>query len=386
MKNIEILGKKKKQQNSRMKDLEKINVYKRKKDKKKSTVVIEFPTWMILSILLIVALIFFWEQLLTIVMFIFIGFILMSALQPIVNWFIGKKISKGWAIGITYFLVFLILVGLSSVVIVPFVKGMQEMINLLPSLVSNFLEDFTGLTIGSINIDRQWFVNIASEFSSFLTPSGGLSSLKSIADTLGGVINWVVLLLAVIIFSIYLLSEGDQLLQLGLLRIANDRKRKRVKKLIKDVQKRLGDWMIGQTIISFVAAVTLGVSLTLLQVPFVLPLSVLVGLLATIPNIGTTLAIVPAILIALISGGWTKALVVLVIYVIYQQIENNILTPKIMGSVVGLKPIFVMLGVMVFLTLFGVWGAVLAVPIMVVFGILYEFFIDLQKLEAEGIV
>jgi len=57
-----------------------------------------------------------------------------------------------------------------------------------------------------------------------------------------------------------------------------------------------------------------------------------------------------------------------------------------MGSVVGLKPIIVMLGVMIFLTLFGVWGAVLAVPAMVVLGILYEFFIDLQKLEAEGIV
>jgi len=386
MKNIEILKGKEKQENNRIKDLERITKYRRRKDEKKSTVIIEFPTWMILSILLIVALIFFWEQLLTIVVFLFVAFILMSALQPIINWLVERRISKGWAIGITYFVVFLILISLSSVVIAPFVKGMQEMVNLLPSLVSNFLEDFNGLEIGAININRQWFVDMAGEFSSLLTPLEGLNSLRSIVSTLGGVINWVTLSFAIVIFSIYLLFEGDQLLQLGLLQIASDRKRQRVKKLIEDVEKKLGNWMIGQTIISCLAAVVLGVLLALLNVPFALPLGVLVGLLATIPSIGTTLAIVPAVLIALISGGWTKALIILVIYMIYQQIENNILIPKIMGSVVGLKPIIVLLGVMIFLTLFGIWGAVLAVPVMVVAGILYEFIIDLQKLEAEGIV
>ena len=384
MKNIEIT--KEKEKSYHMKDLEKITKYRREQEEKKSTVVIQFPTWMIVSVSLILALIFFWEQLLTIGVFLFVAFILMSALQPIVNWLVARKIPKGWAIGITYSCILLLLAALSSVFIVPFIKGMQEMINLLPSLVSDFLEDFNGVTIGSINIDRQWFVDIASEFSSLLTPTGGIESLKSIATTLGGVINWAALLFAIVFLSIYLLSEGEQLLQLGLLQIANDRKRKRVKRLIEDVQRKLGNWMIGQTIISFIASVTLGVSLTLLGVPFALPLGVLVGLLATIPNIGTTVAIIPATLIALISGGWTKAFAVLVIYTIYQQVENNILIPKIMGSVVGLKPIIVMLGVMIFLTLFGVWGAVLAVPAMVVLGILYEFFIDLQKLEAEGIV
>ena len=386
MKNIEISRGEKRKKNSRIKDLEKITKYRREKGEKKSTVVIEFPTWMIISVCLILALIFFWRPFLTIVVFLFVAFILMSALQPIVGWFVEKKVSKNWAIGITYSLVLLIFTGLASLVIVPFVKGMEDMINLLPSLVTDFLEGFNGLTVGSINIDNQWFVDIANEFSSLLTPSGGLDSLKSIVLTLGGVINWAALLFAIVFFSIYLLSEGDQLLQLGLLQIANDRKRKRVKRLIEDVERKLGNWMIGQTIISLISAVTLGVALTLLDVPFALPLGVLVGLFATIPNIGTTLAIVPAVLIALISGGWTKAFVVLVIYTIYQQIENNILIPKIMGSVVGLKPIIVMLGVMTFLTLFGVWGAVLAVPVMVVLGILYEFFIDLQKLEAEGIV
>ena len=144
--------------------------------------------------------------------------------------------------------------------------------------------------------------------------------------------------------------------------------------------------MTGQLTVSTIAGITLGLVLSLLKVPFALPLGVIVGLLNTIPTLGTTLAIIPSVLVALISGGWTKALVVLVIYLVYQQIENNILIPKIMGNAVGLKPIVVMFGVTMFLILFGAWGAVLAVPVMVVINIFYEFYIDLQKLEAEGIV
>ena len=348
--------------------------------------VVEFPTWLIVVVLLFVALRFFGDQIFTIGIFLFMGFVLMSALKPIVDWFEEKGITKGWAIGITYTLGFLLIAGLISLIVVPFGKSVQEMLSELPMLVSNFLEDFNGVVFGSFSIDRQWFIDLAKDLSTFLTPSGSVDSLKSLAGTVGGVFNWVTLLLAVIIFSMYLLFESDQLLELGLLRISNDRKRKRVKQLIGDVERKLGKWLIGQTVVSLIAGTTLGAFLSILGVPFALPLGVLVGLLDTIPSIGATVATIPAVLIALISGGWTKALVVLVVYSIYQQIENNFLVPKVMGTAVGLKPMFVMLGVFVFLIMFGIWGAALAVPVMVVIEIFYDFFIDLQKLEAEGIV
>jgi len=387
MKKIEIFNNDKKyEKRDHLKDLEEITNYKREQQNKKSSVVVEFPTWMIIAVLLIVCLIFFGKQLLTIAVFVFAGFIIMSALKPMTQWFMDKRISKGWSITLTYIFVFCVITGLISLVVIPFGRGIQEMVNMLPSLVSNFLEDFKGITFGSLTIDKQWFVNLASDFASFLTPSKGLEGLKSIAGTVGGVINWTALFVAIVIFSVYLTSEGEQLLQLGLLRISDDRKRERVKKLINDVEYKLGRWMTGQLTVSTIAGITLGLVLSLLKVPFALPLGVIVGLLNTIPTLGTTLAIIPSVLVALISGGWTRALVVLVIYLIYQQIENNVLIPRIMGNAVGLKPIVVMFGVTMFLILFGAWGAVLAVPVMVVINIFYEFYIDLQKLEAEGIV
>jgi len=387
MEKIKVFNKKNKEKKSDiLEDLEQITKYRQNKQEKKSTVVIEFPTWMIISILLIVALIFFGKELLAIGVFLFMAFILMSALKPIVNWFTDKGLSKGWSITLTYFLLALVIVGLIALVIVPFGKSLQELISVLPTWVSNFLEDFEGITFGSFSIDREWFVDLADSFTSFLTPSESINSLRGIADTIGGVFNSATLFVAIVIFSVYLLSDGDQLIELGLLRITDDKKRNRVKKLIGDVQEKLGRWMLGQATISAIAGITLGIVLKLLNIPFALPLGVLVSLLGTIPTIGTTVATIPAVLVALISGGWAKAILILAIYVVYQQIENNILIPRIMGNAVGLKPIVVLLGVIVFLNLFGVWGALLAVPVMVVVGILYEFFVDLQKLEAEGIV
>lgn len=372
--------------NDRLKDLEKITAYKRDQQDKKSTVVIEFPKWVIIAALLIVALIFFGDELLTIAIFVFMGFILMSALQPIVGWFVKKGLSKGWAIAVTYSLGILLIVGIFSLVLIPFTRGVQEMVNLLPSLVSNFFDDFKGITIGTFSIDKQGLVDAVTEFTSNIDLSSGVGNLKNIASTVSGVINWVTFVIAIVILSVYLLSEGDQLTELILLRISNDRKRERVKKLIGDVESKLGRWLIGQTTVSAIAGVLIGLILSLLNIPFALPLAVLVGLLDMIPNIGTTLAIIPSLLMALISGGWTKALLLLVIYLVYQQIENNLIVPKVMGNAVGIKPIYVMLGIMTFLILFGIWGAFLAVPIMVVFNIFYDFYIDLQKLEAEGIV
>jgi predicted PurR-regulated permease PerM len=80
------------------------------------------------------------------------------------------------------------------------------------------------------------------------------------------------------------------------------------------------------------------------------------------------------------------ALIVVGSFVIFQLIENSFIIPKVMGNAVGLKPIFVLLGVMIFITFFGLIGGFIAVPFMVIAKILYEFYIDLQKLEAKGIV
>jgi predicted PurR-regulated permease PerM len=166
----------------------------------------------------------------------------------------------------------------------------------------------------------------------------------------------------------------------------SDEKRERVRKLVMDVENKLGSWVLGQGAVSFTTSVFSFILLTILGVPFALPLAMFSGLMNLIPNLGSTLAGFVMALVALISVGPIKALIVLIAFIIYQPIENGIIVPKVMGNAVGLKPVVVLLGVMVFLTFFGLLGSFVAVPLMVVAQIFYEFYVDLQKLKAKGIV
>jgi predicted PurR-regulated permease PerM len=113
-------------------------------------------------------------------------------------------------------------------------------------------------------------------------------------------------------------------------------------------------------------------------------MGVLVALLSAIPSLGATIASIPPLLTALIVKGPMTALILLLIFLVYQQVENNLIIPKIMGNAVEVKPTLILLAAITFLILFGVWGAVLSVPAMVILKMCYEFYIDLQKIDAKG--
>jgi predicted PurR-regulated permease PerM len=115
-------------------------------------------------------------------------------------------------------------------------------------------------------------------------------------------------------------------------------------------------------------------------------LAVLAGLLESIPSLGPTLSALPAILLAFFTSGPVGALIVTIGYMIIQQLENTLIVPRVMANAVGLKPIVVIIAVATGFTLAGPLGALLSVPIAVLFQIAYEFYIDLQKLRAKGIV
>jgi predicted PurR-regulated permease PerM len=145
-----------------------------------------------------------------------------------------------------------------------------------------------------------------------------------------------------------------------------------------DVLRRMGtvwsSFFRGQLLLSVtVGLLTWGV-LTLLQMPGALILGILAGLLEVIPNIGPILAMIPSIIIALIYGSpvmdavginnFGFALIIVAIYFVIQQLENNILVPRIIGSSVNLHPIVVIIGVAVGLNVAGILGALLAAPIL----------------------
>ena len=129
------------------------------------------------------------------------------------------------------------------------------------------------------------------------------------------------------------------------------------------VTESVSRWAIGVVVIATIAGTTQGVTAWLLGSSFALGLGVIAGLLDMIPNIGATIAgfvLVPALWA---EEGLTAALIMLVVLLVYQQVENNVLTPKIQGRAVNLSGFFIIVAVTLFGGLLGVLGALTAVPL-----------------------
>ena len=129
------------------------------------------------------------------------------------------------------------------------------------------------------------------------------------------------------------------------------------------VTTAISRWAVGVVIIATIAGTTQGLTAWALGSSYALGLAVIAGLLDMIPNIGATIAgfiLVPALWA---EEGITAAIIMLVVLLVYQQVENNILTPKIQGEAVKLSGFFIIVAVTLFGALLGVLGALTAVPL-----------------------
>jgi predicted PurR-regulated permease PerM len=129
------------------------------------------------------------------------------------------------------------------------------------------------------------------------------------------------------------------------------------------VTESVSRWAIGVVVVAIIAGTTQGVTAWLLGSSFAVALGVIAGLLDTIPNLGATIAgfiLVPAIWA---EEGLTAALIMLAVVLVYQQVENNVITPKIQGKAVNLSGFFIIVAVTLFGALLGVLGALTAVPL-----------------------
>ncbi len=149
------------------------------------------------------------------------------------------------------------------------------------------------------------------------------------------------------------------------------------------VTESVSRWAIGVVIIAAIAGTTQGVTAWLLGSSYAVALGVIAGLLDMIPNIGATIAgfiLVPTLWA---EEGLTAAIIMLVVVLVYQQVENSILTPKIQGKAVSLSPFFIIVAVTLFGALLGVLGALTAVPLAATIQILVQ---ELSKARREQVM
>ena len=130
-----------------------------------------------------------------------------------------------------------------------------------------------------------------------------------------------------------------------------------------EVNYVIGQFLRGQLLDGLIIAILSSIALTLIGLDFAVFIGFFAGLANVIPYFGPILGMVPAVIIALLTGGWTQALLVVVVFLVIQQIDGAIISPRIVGSTTGLHPVFVLAAVTFGGYYWGILGMLLAVPI-----------------------
>jgi predicted PurR-regulated permease PerM len=253
----------------------------------------------------------------------------------------------GTAVAVTIFFLLLL---------VPLVGGVRDYLQDLPQTVSD-LRNAGGISwLGDSGAAEN--VQSGAEQVSVSVPDA-ISTVLGIA---GGFFGVFLAAFTILFICLFLLTDIANLKR-SLASVLAPGEDERWLEVWERVTETVSRWAIGVAVIAVIAGTVQGTTAWLLGSSYALGLGVIAGLLDMIPNIGATIAgfvLVPTLWAE--EGIWA-AIVMLIVVLVYQQVENNILTPKIQGKAVRLSGFFIIVAVTLFGALLGVLGALTAVPI-----------------------
>jgi predicted PurR-regulated permease PerM len=198
-----------------------------------------------------------------------------------------------------------------------------------------------------------------------LTPvvSGLKATLSNVGQFAASVVSWML----VPIIAIYLLNDLPQLRR-GAISLVPPRRLPWVRERVGEVEEVLGGFVRGQLSVCLCLAVLYAAGLSIVGVPLALLIAAVAGIANLIPFLGLIVGIVPALLLTLLEHGldWWRLVGVLLVFGIAQLLEGNVITPKLVGSKVGLHPVTAMIALLLFGKWFGFLGLLVALPITAV--------------------
>ena len=187
------------------------------------------------------------------------------------------------------------------------------------------------------------------------------------------VLNIVLYLIVGPLLGIYILNHADKIRTI-FLKITPKRLRKHINIVLDRVNRVAGRYIRGQILVSVIVGILCTIVLLVLKIDFAILFGFVAGLLNMIPLLGPILGAVPAALAAL-SISPLKALLVILLFVVIQQIDNYVISPNIMKYQIGVHPGLIILSLMVGGALFGVWGLLIAVPTVAVLQEVLKYYL-----------
>ncbi|MBD1821621.1 AI-2E family transporter [Cyanobacteria bacterium FACHB-DQ100] len=307
-----------------------------------------------------IALYILWE-LRQVLLLVFAAVVFATALSSLVKSLQRFGLKRGGAVLISIVTLLVLTALFIGLIVPPFITQFQQLVELVPR-----------------GLDRvqSWFDQMQQMVPGYSQYMPGVDDLvrqiQPLATRVVGnffalfsnALTVLLNILLVLILTIMLLINPQPYRQ-GFIALFPSFYRRRADRILSLCEVSLVNWIIGILINMVVIGLVSGISLLILGVPLVLANALLAGLLEAIPNVGPVLSVIPPIAVALLDAPW-KAVAVLIVYILIQQLEQYLLVPFVMSRQVALLPAVTLISQVVFAIAFGFLGLFLAIPLVIV--------------------
>jgi predicted PurR-regulated permease PerM len=294
-----------------------------------------------------------------ILIWIFVALFLTLALNPAVEWLLQRGVKRrGVAVAITFIGTIVAIAGLGATIIPTIVSQVNDFVDAVPG----YVEDLTAGRgrLGFLERDYHITERIREAIS-----EGGASQVLGISDTAlavtKSVVTAVVATVTIAFLTLFMLLEGPAWME-RIYSLLPEEKQPRWRAVGQDIYRTVGGYVTGNLTISVIAGVVSTAVLLALDVPYALALGLVVAIFDLIPLAGATIAAIVVTTIGFLDAT-TSGIILLIFFVVYQQLENHILQPVVYGRTVRLSPLAVLIAVLIGAELAGVIGALAAIPV-----------------------
>ncbi|MEO5874102.1 MAG: AI-2E family transporter [Streptosporangiaceae bacterium] len=286
---------------------------------------------------------------------IIVALFLAVGLSPAVEFLRRTGLSRGKAVGLVFLGVVLFFVLVGWALVPPIVNEVSHFAENVPNYITQLQ--------GNEQI-RDWDqkYQLLEKAKDQLTQSGFQQNVASWALDIGkGTLSAIFNTLTILILTLYFLSSLPQI-KMFFYRLTPRSRRARVALLGDEVLDRIGGYVAGNFIISLIAGITTYIFLEIAGVPYALALSLIVAVTDLIPLIGATIGAVVVSIVAFLTG-MPEGIAAVIFFVIYQQVENYLIAPRVMKRSVDVQPAVTVIAALIGAKLLGVVGALLAIPV-----------------------
>lgn len=289
------------------------------------------------------------------------------------------KHSRGFSIATVYIIALIIIVILINVIMPTLIQSLSDLITNIPNYYNSIVQNINELPEDNIlksEPAKQIIQNIQNiDLQSLFDMEKIQSYISSVISAVGTIFNVFIS----VIVSIYILAQRKQIvafLSRSTNALFNQRAYNKIKKTFNKGNEIFFKFLTSQIIDAILVGILVSIAMSILGVKYAMLLGFMIGLFNLIPYFGAIIAVVIAVFITILTGGVGQATIMAVVVIILQQIDANVINPKIVGDSLNISPLLVIFAVTIGGAYFGVLGMFLGVPIVAVIKMIVEDFIN----------